>query len=1230
MTQFDNTVNVLLGFGGSGGKILKSLMEHMAQDPAGAKLASERCHIVLVDTDEGDLQRVQTSIKEGFERYGLDSPPPIESFSLAEGVDQFQDLVTARMFPAGDSEQDRAQRLDKLKKFWWFRGNTPFSAPNMPENVDKGAAQCPLVSHMLAWDKLAAFERVLAKIGDHALNKRHLERFSVDLFIASGLAGGTGRGSWQLLSLKAREYFGQPKNGERACRPIGFFLDSSCFDDIMRNRPEQAIKMQVNSLTGLSELSMWLRSAVPLHGRIANGDDEACHEARFMLPNLAEPFDVASAAIDTDRYMPQELRTKHGRSPIHRAFIFTSRSSGMRLETSDDAYRAVAASMYGRLCQKSVRSADANEPERAGATSTSILYVPIAGIRLCVLHEANRLLLDVLRHGEKFVEHWNPDATEGLPRYTSPDFIQHQSSRLKALGKFLLVESEEAWTSLVHSDSTAITEDPKAKIISALCNRRDQALMAGKRNRQQLTALMNGSIRSLNDNEVSEAVFRALADSCPRTDEPDTPEALKPEAVKLRAKSRLNQHLIIEPVREALKEHGVRPAYELACQLGREAGRIKQALDKVIQAKEGVGSSEAADAARGFSEADLRKYFNIFGSLSAAQRGKLKRAFRVRLGAAAMVRALKGLGECASGAEKVAKDLEMVLMQADLALEREIRQQGAARDRQREGCFTVLSSVGESRIREEDSLLRQLEQSQDPSISKLIKQVKPLYDEAKFRRHVGRVAEDSKALASARFDLSDEVLRAVDDATRGGGSSRDLGEKLRERLNTIIKRQQVPMEGLEETYGLRPVLGELMEEWFRIYGERRGEMSFTQRFSRAVEYLSGINLKQLYDEAVSGPSGGRDSDLRAPDSLEVMSRASLKLAEGCDPLVQHSTAGADRRDRVTIVLACRPGGKEDRDLEGRINSIWDKTGHFVHIQQVHGRNPFAVVAVSDLPKSGFADEGWEGWFDVPADPDVRAALDKCELPDGDSVWDLKHGSIGLGYLCPEFVRNAHFAKRRWAPWSRQTDAMHQRWLALGYALIGNSFRGTRPDMPWARQYDEFRATFAECFSQPGRGPDEHDHSKVWTLPLLRDERGGGGPQFTRVLFNNSGQLRQNGLDLPANPKIPTSNRRFMRWFRSEDANDVVRSILHEHSIFAELIQARRMTDEAMHNHTSAAHSKSLLTFLENFVETWLKEIDDGTLAPEDKQEQGQFLREFLGFIKRQGEARLDYLKPQVG
>jgi hypothetical protein len=246
------------------------------------------------------------------------------------------------------------------------------------------------------------------------------------------------------------------------------------------------------------------------------------------------------------------------------------------------------------------------------------------------------------------------------------------------------------------------------------------------------------------------------------------------------------------------------------------------------------------------------------------------------------------------------------------------------------------------------------------------------------------------------------------------------------------------------------------------------------------------------------------------------------------------------------------------------------------------------------------------------------------------VWDLKHGSIGLGYLCPEFVRNPHFAKRRWAPWSRQPDSMHQRWLALGYALLGNSFRGTRPNMPWARQYDEFCATFAKCFSEPGKGPDELDHSKVWGLPLLKDERGGGGPRFTRVLFDNSNRLRQNGLDLSAMTEISKSNRQFMRWFRSEEANGVVRSILHEHSIFAELIHSRRLTEEDMHNHTSATHSASLLTYLENYVETWLAEVQDGSLSPEDKQEQGLFLRDFLGFLRRQSAARLDYFKPQAG
>ncbi len=1225
MTQFDNTVNVLLGFGGSGGKIIKSLMEDMAQDPAGAKLASERCHIVLVDTDEGDLDRTQRSIKDGFERYGLDSPPPIETFSLAEGVDQFQDLVTARMFPPGDSEQQRSHRLDKLKKFWWFQNNTPFSAPNMPENVDKGAAQCPLVSHMLAWDKLDAFEHLLAKIGDHSMNKRHLERFSIDLFIASGLAGGTGRGSWQLLSMKAREYFGQPKNGDRACRPIGFFLDASCFEDIMRNRPEQAIKMQVNSLTGLSELSMWLRSALPLHGRIAGGDDEARHEARFMLPNLAEPFDIASAAIDTERYMPQELRTKHGRSPIHRAFIFTSRSSSVRLPTSDDVYRAVAASMYGRLCQKSVRSADANEPERAGATATSILYVPIAGIRLCVLHEANRILLDKLRHGQRYVEHWDPAAMEGS--YKTDQLEQDHAVSLKELRRFLLIDSAESWDDLVHSDGSKIVNDPKEKIISAICNRRDQAVVGGNVDRRQLTARLNGALRSLTEKEVSEAVFKSLAESCRTNQGAETTDGLKPEVIAQRAMARLSEHLIIEPIKKALDDHGVRPAYELARKLGKESEDIKRSLEKVIQSKDGELTPRTTAA---FTEQDIKPYFNIFGSLSVAQRSKLRRAFRLRLGATAMVHGLKGLGECATRAAKVANDLAQILQEADVVLEREIRAQARSRENQQQHCFTSLSLSGDGRTRDEDLLLQHLEQTQDRPISKLIKQVKPIFDEATFRERVREVAEASKALDSARSDVREEVLRSIEEASVRSHISRDLGEKLRERLHTIIKRQQVPMERLEECYGLRSVLAELMEQWFRIYGERRGEPSFAQRFSRAVESLSGVNLKQLYDSVKEGAANRHDGDLRAPDPIEVLAKASLELAAGCDPLVQHSSALVDRRDRVTIVLPSLPRDKkEDKDLEARINSLWDRTGDFVHIQQVHSRNPFAVVAISDLPKSGFADEGWDGWFETPADPEVRAALDKCESPEGASVWDLKHGSIGLGYLCPEFVRNPHFAKRRWAPWSRQTDAMHQRWLALGYALLGNSFRGMRPDMPWARHYDEFCATFAKCFSEPGKGPDELDHSKVWGLPLLKDERGGGGPRFTRVLFDNSNRLRQNGLDLSATADVSRSNRQFIRWFRSEEANGVVRSVLHEHSIFVELISSRRLTDEDMHNHTSAAHSACLLTFLENYVETWLVEVQEGTMSPEDKQEQGQFLREFLGFLRRQSAARLDYLRLQV-
>ena len=50
-----NTLYLLLGFGGTGGKTITQLAQIATHDPFAAELIRSRVHVVLCDTDVGDL-----------------------------------------------------------------------------------------------------------------------------------------------------------------------------------------------------------------------------------------------------------------------------------------------------------------------------------------------------------------------------------------------------------------------------------------------------------------------------------------------------------------------------------------------------------------------------------------------------------------------------------------------------------------------------------------------------------------------------------------------------------------------------------------------------------------------------------------------------------------------------------------------------------------------------------------------------------------------------------------------------------------------------------------------------------------------------------------------------------------------------------------------------------------------------------------------------------------------
>lgn len=1241
--DLNETVNILLAFGGSGGKTVAHLMEQMADDPQAARIASQRVHIVLCDTDDGDLETSRNRIQAAFAASGLSDPPKIEVFRLAEGVDLFQDLVSERM--RAMSPESKAI----IRRYWWFeptrdgRGDRPFSAPTMPENVSRGAAQCPLVSHFLAWDKLADFERVLERISTHCKNTHNLENFSVDLFVIAGLAGGTGRGSWQALAFKAREYFWQDKNGRRACRPIGFFYDWTCFRDIAAQRPEQAIKLQVNSYTGLSELSMWLRSALPADGVIANHDAGVAQERAFMLPSLRAPSDRSAAAIDTERYMPEDDEARFGRSPIHRAYIFTDTSRSMAVQTADQAYQLAAAAIYGRLCISQTRSADSNEPERACATATSLLTVPIARIRLAILKSANVHRIEQLLHGES---RGDGDRGPGQPltRSEGRGTIVAQDAGLRAKIKDaskglegLLSIGDAGQFAALGGMSQMDPGNPLSVIAFAVARRGDESVTNMIANEERRDGILSeveraeSSVAGTVPASVS-AAFKEITRAL-RGGDRGEPAGTTRAQEKERHGEIIVERFVVDKVLGAL-EDGIGPARAMIAELG---AVVERSLREIREATSS-GDSRPASGEREWA----RAYFGFFGRVRRSQQDQFRQEVRSRL--------------CRSAHPAVARELKMLAetIEADIrALERmlddTVRVLGQQRariageaDSLRAECFTVLR-IADGRVDDQNTMLEAMRRDKEQPVSKMIRRLRPIFRSAEFDAIVDRLAGDSKAVQSARADLKAFLAeRLRSDERRTERSNYEFRASLEERLRTVLDRQSVEFHDLRQVYNLETVLEDLAAAWFETYKERKSDASWAAAFAREIEALTGYDLFEEFNrlhERVGGRSSTED-DLRPMTGDELLARSALKLAAGCDPFVQYTGAG-DRRDRATLIIPNSPVPGRVKHYISRIDFLSRESGNFAHVKAVESKdNFFMLVATADLPKVDFANTGWDGWFSEPTDPCVRKWLEWCEEELGVAPFKTADGSVGLGYICPRYVTDPHLAARRWKPWvkdDRNREQMHRKWVALAYALVGNAWYRTEVRSDWANRYAQFVDVFGKTFGgRPGgdvhpEAPNPDFPDELWTLPLLEEKEGGRGPTFLRRSWTGTAQgLRRTGLDPRELEDVTSSMRKFVNWFDSEESNRAVAAVLTEQALFANKLRKVRETNDHVHAVTSLQHVEAIRKFLREYASQWqgaIREVKG--LAAEEREKQVEFLDRFIRFFDA-GMPDLNLLEPFDG
>lgn len=1243
-SELNETVNILLAFGGSGGKTVQHLMAQMANDPEAARVAKERIHIVLCDTDDADLEKARDGVLAAFKASGLADPPPIEIVRLADSVDLFQDLVSERIFRMS------AEEREVMRQYWWFepsrdgRSDKPFSAPTMPENVNRGAAQSPLVSHFLAWNKLPEFERTLEKIANYCKNERNLENFSVDLFVIAGLAGGTGRGAWQTLAFKAREFFWQDKNGRRACRPIGFFFDWTCFRDIAEQRPEQMIKLQVNSYTGLSELSMWLRSALPADGVIAKFDSGVSRERAFMLPSLSSPTDRSAAALDTERYMAEDDEARLGRSPIHRAYIFTDKSKSMAIQSCQQAYELASAAIYGRLCISQTRSADSNEPERACATATSILSVPIAKIRLAVLKEANSHRLNQMTHGMSTQES-EQGPGKPLTAYdgsggsrsivmNDADLNREVASARRALLGLLDIGEKQVFEA-EGAQSRRTPTSPRSVLAFAVSQQGERGVVDAIDNsegKRGVLAALDRAIHGVRGKSFTQgAVDSALSEiikglpSVSGMGDGVLPPGARRAEINERRYSQISEHYVTAPILRALGEDGrqggVGPALAMTSSLLAAAAEAKRSIQR---ASEDVDGSQSTAS----NNQDWAKpYFNLFGKIRLTQKDSFRSLVRQQLCASAYPAVASAMSELV---EAILKDIEAIHgILTDTVRVMEHQRQVISREAQelRKECFTMLGS-GSERAADEDKMRKSFLDQRGNPVTKMIRTLRPIYEKNAYDEIVSGLVSDSKAIQAATVDFREFLIgRIGTNQRRTERSAYEFRNLLEEQLKLVLGRQSVEFKQLEDAYKIEVVLDGLGVAWFETYKARKSDARWANSFAAEVLALTGYDLRKQFESAGDAKSGAVQSveDLRPETGRDILASAAVTLARGCDPFVQFASGG-DRRDRATVIIPGHSGDDGFKEMEGKIQKLAREDGGFAHIKTVASdRNYFMLVATADLPKMDFANTGWDGWFSEPSNPDVRKWLAWCEREDGIAPFKTADGSVGLGYVCPKYVRDPHLSARRWKPWvknDRQREQMYRKWVALAYALLGNSWYESEVKSDWAKRHNDFVETFARTFGSVVGADHKHEFTnpdfpgELWTIPLLEEKKGGRGPTLTRRSWVSTAQgLRLTGLDPKKLEDVTSSMRKFVNWFDTAESDGAVVEILAEQAQFANQLRKVRLTNDSMHAVTSSQHVEAVRKFLREYVGQWQAAIREVKGIPtEERDKQVEFLERFAQFF----------------